>query len=384
MVTVDTAVWKRWKKQEDRGDASAIALALRSSLDPQAALEAVGRAFGVALDRFAERYPEVEGEDEAYPGYWLANRSGDTVIVLASEHPDHLPWTLEQIAAALSDAGIEGRFTLPPRAPKPPIDVYAPHLRVDLLECRIRANGTGRPSQRGPRPDRIPDRDAVMAGALQALDWALRGDRPIAASLSVSTLITPLAEFDSPRELMLDAVGRCAGTIAEAQLHLFWPDRFHLISVDPHTGRVSLIEGGDTLAGDGWREPLATLRGQLESAAGWAAYGFVKRGRNPVNAAMGLSLAYDWPQIPHFQAAASQEEAFEYRLVPDAFGIQLLGAGYDGWTPPAEEWRSTPLPGGAFLVEHADQGAWFAQPFPEPEPPRWELRDPNAPDHRRC
>ena len=83
-----------------------------SSLDPQAAMEAVGRAFGVALDRFAERYPEVEGEDEAYPGYWLANRSGDTVIVLASEHPDHFPWTLEQIAAALSDAGIEGRFTL--------------------------------------------------------------------------------------------------------------------------------------------------------------------------------------------------------------------------------------------------------------------------------
>ena len=342
------------EEQEDRGDASAIALALRSSLDPQAAMEAVGRAFGVALDRFAERYPEVEGEDEAYPGYWLANRSGDTVIVLASEHPDHFPWTLEQIAAALSDAGIEGRFTLPPRAPKPPIDVYAPHLRVDLVECRIRANGTSRPSQTGPRPDWIPDRDAVMAGALQALDWALRGDRPTAASLSVSTLITPLAEFDSPRELMLDAVGRCAGTIAEAQLHLFWPDRFHLISVYPHTGRVSLIEGGDALAGDGWREPLATLRGQLESAAGWAAYGFVKRGRNPVNAAMGLSLAYDWPQIPHFQAAASQggvrEPAGARRIRHPSCSAQATTAGrrpprsgVRHRSPAAHSWSSTPI-----------------------------------------
>ena len=380
MVTVDAAVWKRWKKQEDRGDASAIALALRSSLDPQAAMEAVGRAFGVALDRFAERYPDVEGEDEAYPGYWLANRSGDIAIVQVSEHPDHFPWTLEQIAAALSNAGVEGRFELPPWPAKPSFDVSTPHLRFDLLECRIRANGTGHPSQRGPRPVWIPDRDAVMKGASQAVDWALRDDdQPIAASVSASTLRTPLAEFDDPRELMLDAVRRCSGTISQAQLHLFWPDRFRLISVHPHTGRVSLAEGGEALSGEGWREPLATLRGQLESATGWAVYGFVKRGRKPVDATMGWSLADDWPQIPHFLAAANQEDAFEHRLVPDAFGIQLLGAGYDGWTPAGEEWCATRLPGGACLVEHADAAAWFAQPLPYSDPPPGELPDPDAP-----
>jgi hypothetical protein len=47
---------------------------------------------------------------------------------------------------------------------------------------------------------------------------------------------------------------------------------------------------------------LSELRDVLVGACGWTTYGFIRRGTNASSAALGISLAYDWPMIPHFLA----------------------------------------------------------------------------------
>ena len=94
-----------------------------------------------------------------------------------------------------------------------------------------------------------------------------------------------------------------------------------------------MVEGGARVAAGEWQPPVAALRSQLEAAAGWAAYGFIKRGTWPAPALIGRSLAYDWALTPHVRTAGQRADAFEDHLVPDAFGVQLMGCGYDGWTP---------------------------------------------------
>lgn len=97
----------------------------------------------------------------------------------------------------------------------------------------------------------------------------------------------------------------------------------------------------------------------MESAASWALYGFVKRGSHLPAAIQGSSLSQDWVPVPHFRVRASVGVAFENAYVPDAFGIQLLGPGYEGRVPDASDWTRTPAGAGGVILEHADPGAWF-------------------------
>jgi len=78
------------------------------------------------------------------------------------------------------------------------------------------------------------------------------------------------------------------------------------------------------------------------------------------------------------RTAGQRADAFEDHLVPDAFGVQLMGCGYDGWTPAGEGWRATQL-AGATLVEHDDPAAWYAQPFPTVDSVALSNQDPSVP-----
>jgi hypothetical protein len=249
---------------------------------------------------------------------------------------------------------------------------------VDLLECRLRVRGRRISGDHGGRSSWEADWDALIEGTKQGLDWALDGEPAEVRVLGVSTLTTPMAEWDDARELLLDGVTRCRGTDSIAHLQLHWPGRFRILAVDPHSGRVSMAEGGERIAAGEWESPLAALRSRLEAAAGWAAYGFIKRGTRPAYALLGKSLAYDWAVTPHVRAAGQLSDPFEHYLVPDAFGVQLLGSGYDGWTPADDNWRATQL-AGATLVEHADPAAWYAQSFPAVDPVALSDQDPSEP-----
>jgi hypothetical protein len=101
------------------------------------------------------------------------------------------------------------------------------------------------------------------------------------------------------------------------------------------------------------------IRQLLVSASPWAGYGFLKRGSLLSSAMHGWSLAQDWPRTPHVHPYMLEIAAFENEYVPDAFGLQLLGAGYRGRVPANRAWSSGPAASKAVLLEHLDQEAWF-------------------------
>lgn len=113
------------------------------------------------------------------------------------------------------------------------------------------------------------------------------------------------------------------------------------------------------IAGGRWRDSLEGICATIEEAADACAYGFVKRGSHRPAAELGTSLAYDWLPIRHFTPLANRAEAFEDEFAPDAFGIQLLGAGYGGRLPDASRWNKEPVRGNAVLVSHVDLDKWF-------------------------
>jgi hypothetical protein len=78
-----------------------------------AALDALGRAVGVALAELEHQPSPVEPSESAHAGWWLANPRGDLVILHVSEHPELFRWTLERVAAALEQQGVTGSFRLP-------------------------------------------------------------------------------------------------------------------------------------------------------------------------------------------------------------------------------------------------------------------------------
>ncbi|MDQ5821474.1 MAG: hypothetical protein M3540_08545, partial [Actinomycetota bacterium] len=100
------------------------------------------------------------------------------------------------------------------------------------------------------------------------------------------------------------------------------------------------------------------LRAFCRSAAPWAVYGFAKRGSRRIDAELG-SLYMDWVPVPHRSANSPRGGAYEDRLAPDAFGVQLLGEGYRGWVPDGPDWVQARVGAKAVLVEHRDLEAWF-------------------------
>jgi hypothetical protein len=93
-------------------------------------------------------------------------------------------------------------------------------------------------------------------------------------------------------------------------------------------------------------------------------YGFVKRGTNPSVAERATSQIQDWPRIPHFNAWNLSAESFEDEFVPDAFGAQMLGPGYEGRVPAGPSWKSSATGRGRVVLEHVDPAAWFEAPLP--------------------
>ena len=113
--------------------------------------------------------------------------------------------------------------------------------------------------------------------------------------------------------------------------------------------------------------------------APWTVYAFLKRGSLLKAAILASSLPTDWLDIPHMNALTARREAVEDRLVPHAFGVQLLSGGHREHIPNGPDWRVEPLRSGRALVEHVDPVAWFdgslvrfgghPNPYYQPFPP---------------
>jgi hypothetical protein len=367
LVRVAERVWKHWRELEEQFGDPSVELLFTSRLSTEEALAALQRAVGdVMRMRLAKADAAAPGEEEFHTGHVQLAPAPGGVVMLIDEEPDDFQALLRGIAEKLDSLGVEGDFDL--YQPEP---VALPPERVDLIECRLRVRGERQhrviragPHRRGGRKYWWKsDPEALAAGVDAGIGWCLANGTQLPLSLKVrlASPVTLRAE-DDLHAYMSRGLAQ-ATEVGVVHLLSVAPERFRALAVDPSMGRVTLIEGGATIANLGWEPSLRDLKGALAAANPWAVYGFIKRGSRWDTATRARSLTTDWVPVPHFYPDILTAQAFEDEWVPDAFGVQLLGAGYAGRLPERAEWRQTPLGPNAVLLEHADPEAWFGRLF---------------------
>jgi hypothetical protein len=358
LVRIAERVWKHWRELEEQFGDPSVELLFTSRLSTEEALEALQRAVGdVMRMRLAKADEAGPGEEEFRTGSLDLAPSPGGVVILIGEEPDDFRALVRGIARALESLGVEGTFDLY----QPERDALPPD-QIDLLECRVRVRGKRYP-HRGRNWGWRPDGDALEGSLDAGIDWCLGNGVGLPLSLKVG-LVSPvsLRAEDDLHRYMTRAFEQTT-EVGVVHLTSATPQRFRTLAIDPSKGRVSLIEGGATMANLGWEPSLRDLKGALAAASPWAVYGFIKRGSRWDTAKRARSLSYDWVPVPHFNPEILSAQAFEDEWVPDAFGVQLLGAGYAGRLPDGADWRQTPVGPNAVLLEHVDPEAWFGRLF---------------------
>ena len=350
MIRISDRVWKHWEEVEPF-DRPGVDLLFSSGLSQEEALAAVARAADETIKELEKRPPRPTGEPFS-TGSWSATPAPGGVALRIDEQPEDFEAVLRGIAARLEASGADGAFDLLAAEPAP----LLPEL-VDLLDCRLRVEGE-RHHFRGPNWGWRPEPGALSAGVDAAIAWCAANAPELPLSLAVG-LIAPVTI--DPGDDVRSFVGyglEAKAEVGTVRLSSTRPDRFRVVSLEPSRGRISLIEGGGAIADGAWQPALEKLQAFCRSAASWAVYGFVKRGSRRIDAELG-ALFMDWVPVPHRSANSQLGDAFEDRLVPDAFGVQLLGEGYRGRIPKGPDWAHAAVGTTAVLVEHRDPEAWF-------------------------
>ncbi len=350
MIRISDRVWKHWEEVE-QFDRPGVDLLFSSGLGEEEALAAVTRAADETIRELETRPPHPTGEPFS-TGSWSATPAPKGIALRIDEEPEDFEAVVRGIATRLEASGVDGAFDLLAAEPAPRL----PEL-VDLLECRLRVAGA-RHHFRGPNWGWRPEPGALAAGVDAAIEWCAANAPKLPLSLAVG-LIAPVTI--DPSEDVRSFVRHGLETKADVgvvRLTSTTPNRFRVASFEPSRGRVSLIEGGSAIGNGAWQPALEGLQAFSGSAASWAVYGFVKRGSRRIDAELGL-LFMDWVPVPHQSANTRLGAAFEDRLVPDAFGLQLLGERYRGRIPDGPDWVHTAVNANAVLVEHGDPEAWF-------------------------
>jgi hypothetical protein len=264
----------------------------------------------------------------------------------------------------------------------------------ELLECHLRVRGErrifvasseieiARRLGREPPPGEVrwfPDTDDLLLGIEAALAWV--ADPPTSAPLCM-LVVGDRQRVSSVAEARTRIAAVAADRYArQPPLAVWWESatRFRLTSIALDTGNMSLVEGGEAFAAGSWPAPYEALLEQLRSAARWAAYGFIKRGRRPKDV-LYSSLTYDWLPALHYGSYNLGNSVYEDVLAPDAFGAQLLGRGYGGRIPQgSDDWSREDLQDGATLVVHREPEAWYGRPLPPLTAEDCIARDPSYP-----
>lgn len=355
MIRIAEEIWEYWRAAQERFVAEAIDLFFSSSVSEAQALEALRTAAREAVGELVSRAPTGPGGEEFSPGFVSFTPAPGGVVMRVDEWPEDLETLLRAIAARLETAGVAGRFELygPTVRPIPP--------RADLLECRLRLRGE-RFHYRGQNHGSRADEDALTRAIDEGVHWCVANAPQAPLSLTVSLLKPVVLQADDD---LADYVrkGVDQTDVGVVRLASVGEERFRILAVHAHTGRASLIEGGETFERHGWQASLQSFREMLLGAAAWAVYGFIKRGSRPEAASLGNSLADDWVPMPHREWPGwGGGEEFENELAPDVFGVQMLGDGYSR-VPDGPDWLVTLVEGGGALVEHRDPEAWFGRPF---------------------
>ena len=347
------AFWVEWRRRVLAGEAPEVSVVVRSALPVKRAVRVLRQAVRDALVR-------SETDEE-----WAvaATPFGAVLRITKADRPDVLLAAVEEV---LRERGVTGRIErFLPQRPDLPDD-------VPVLECRLRLRG--RLDRRERHPRWLVDELALEAAATAAQAWCdgLEGAGP-EVYLRVDQIGFRLDLAGDPDRLLReivrgarsDSLGEPKVTPTPARLTRVAPDAFRSAAIDVWSGRLTLV-AADAALGERWPAILDRLRDAMIAAAPSSVYGLIKRGRAYFYAESGSSVAYDWLPIPHFHAAYGRESWVEQRYAPDAFGIQLLGRGYQDRIPADPGWTRTPVGSDSVLLEHHDPAAWYAEPRPDP------------------
>jgi hypothetical protein len=356
MVVVAPSVWDRWRDLESRFAEPAIALLFTSELTNQEASIVLRKAARSAVESLEAEIARLTDPAERQSGRWSLASVPGGIVLRIDEEPDSLEELLGRIVQGLDTQGVSGRFDLYESA-----EPAALPETIDLVECRLRVNGS-RYHKGSNNYGWRPQWAALWHTVEVSLDWctAIAPSPPL--SLRVDLISSTLTREDDVASYVRDGLEetRELGLVCLTSTS---NDRFRTVAVCASRGRVSLIEGGD-FGASGWRPPSQTLCDLLVTTSELLVYGFVKRGTNRSAAERATSQIQDWPRIPHFNAWNLNAESFEDEFVPDAFGAQMLGPGYEGRVPTGPSWRSSATGLGRVVLEHVDPAAWFEAPLP--------------------
>jgi hypothetical protein len=261
----------------------------------------------------------------------------------------------------------------------------------ELLECHLRAGGERRvyvaPSElelakkldRKPPPGAVrwfPDPADLLLGIEAGLAWVANPPSPGPWHVLVAGDWQTALSVDEARS----RIAAAALSAKRFPVAVWWESApvFRLMKVGLATGDISLVEGGAALADGAWEPPYEALLAQLRSAATWGVYGYIKRGRRPIDV-LYSGLTYDWVPALHYGSYNLTNNVYEDVLAPDAFGAQLLGQGYVGRIPSDPDWEQVSLENGTTLVVHRDPEVWFGRPLPKVTPEDFIARDPAYP-----
>ncbi len=204
------------------------------------------------------------------------------------------------------------------------------------------------------------DQEALLRVASAGVALCLENPADRGMSLQVRTLPPlPVLPSDDVQELLREGIAQAEG-LGTVVLRSIGANRFRSLAVEPSWGRVTLVDGGSAIHGDGWVVAARELTGFVRATSGDLVYAFIKRGSFAQMAELGHSLEHDWQELP--SRPSQRGEAFEDHYVPDVFGIQFLGPGFADGIPTGPDWRQTRLGGDGVLLEHRDLGAWLRGP----------------------
>lgn len=303
------------------------------------------------FDQSQENLPD--GVDEEIAGAWNLARIPEGVMLTVGEKCGAFELLLGRVTAELERSGVTGGFDLydVPQVSRPP-------ELTDLLELRMRVNGKRVP--RGYKHRWAADPEALWRVASAGVEACLRNQADRGVSLQTSTLPPlPVLPSDDMEALLREGIAQTDG-LGTVVLRSIGANRFRSLAVEPSWGRVTLVDGGSALHGEGWIDAAREMTDLVRATSGDLVYAFVKRGSFPSMAELGHSLEHDWRELPSRRSQLG--EAFEDRYVRDVFGIQFLGPGFAHRIPARRDWLQTRLGGGGVLLEHRDLGAWLRGP----------------------
>jgi hypothetical protein len=313
--------------------------------------DAVGRVTS-EFDQSQENLPD--GVDREIAGAWNLAKVPEGVMLTVGEKCGAFELLLGQVADELERGGATGAFDLydVPQVSRPP-------TLTDLLELRMRVSGERVPM--GHYKQRwAPDPEALWRVAAAGVRACLRNRADRGVSLQVSGLPPlPVLPSDDPEALLREGIAQ-AESLGTVVLRSIGADRFRSLAVEPSWGRVTLVDGGSALHGEGWVGAAREMTNLVRATSGDLVYAFVKRGSFAQMAELGNSLEHDWLELPSRRSQLG--EAFEDSYVRDVFGIQFLGPGFADRIPTGQDWLETRLGGDGVLLEHRDLGAWLRGP----------------------